>query len=90
MFRYLFLASALMLGPIGCANTPANTARPAVPTVVALEASLAASGQIILACYATPQCASVAPKAKIKAAYDSAYNSVTDAPDAHCRCRWTA
>ncbi len=77
MLRYLAITTAL--GLAACANTPANNAKPAVPSVVALEASLAASGQAIVACYAVPQCVAVAPKAKIKAAYDAAYDSVTQA-----------
>jgi DNA-directed RNA polymerase subunit L len=78
MYRSI-LSLAAAIGLVACANTPDNTARPAAASVSALEASLAASGQVIMSCYAVPHCASVAPKPKIKAAYDAAYNSVTQA-----------
>ncbi len=79
MLRHLLIASGAVLGLAACANTPDNTARPAAASVSALEASLAASGQVIMSCYAVPDCVKVAPKAKIKAAYDAAYDSVTQA-----------
>lgn len=64
----------------GCApptTTPASS--PAVSGVSASEASLAAAGHVVLACYAVPACAAVAPKPAIKAAYDKAYSAVTQA-----------
>ena len=51
----------------------------AVATVSASEASLAAAGRVVLACYSVPACAAVAPKPAIKLAYDSAYTAVTSA-----------
>jgi hypothetical protein len=68
----------------GCQTQPASaTAGPAAisatASVSALEASLAAAGHAIVACYAAPKCAGVAPKSKIKTAYDAAYQSVTTA-----------
>ncbi len=67
----------------GCGATTTTpipgTTTPAVATVSASQAVLAASGRTVLACYSVPACAKVAPKAKIKAAYDVAYKAVTDA-----------
>jgi hypothetical protein len=53
--------------------------RPAAASVSASEAALAAAGRAVLACYTVPRCSAAAPKAQIKAAYDSAYISVTQA-----------
>jgi hypothetical protein len=53
--------------------------RPAAASVSASEAALAAAGRVVLACYTVPRCSAAAPKAQIKAAYDSAYISVTQA-----------
>jgi hypothetical protein len=75
----LALASAIWsvftLYLAGCSPAP----KPAVASVAASEAALAAAGRVILACYTVPSCLAVAPKAKIKAAYDSAYTAVTQA-----------
>lgn len=69
------LAAIVLLA--GCASS--QPAQPALAGVVAAEASLTAAGDIIIACYAVSSCAKVAPKAKIKLAYDAAYQSVTQA-----------
>jgi hypothetical protein len=59
--------------------TTTPTQQSAVATVSGSEARLAAAGRAILACYMVPACSAVAPKPKIKAAYDSAYNAITAA-----------
>jgi hypothetical protein len=74
--RFPHVVLALALG--ACANT----AKPSVATVSALEAALAAAGRGVLACYALPACAAYAPKPTIKVAYDSAYTAVTAAQTA--------
>lgn len=81
---FLVAAAAVALG--GCATTsPAATAttapggNAAAASVSALEAALTGAGQAVLACYATPACAAVAPKPQIKTAYDTAYTTVTAA-----------
>jgi hypothetical protein len=56
-----------------------TTPKPAVAPVSAAEATLAAAGRVILACYAVPACSAIAPKPKIKADYDTAYSAVTAA-----------
>jgi hypothetical protein len=66
------LMSALALA--GCATAPTPVA-----TVSASESVLAAAGRAVLACYAVPACATVAPKAQIKSAFDAAYTAVTAA-----------
>ena len=68
---------ALLLAACSPPGTPPASATKA--DVVAAEAGLTAAGKTILACYAVPACASVAPKAPIKAAYDDAYTAVTAA-----------
>jgi hypothetical protein len=62
-----------------CVSTPTPAPKPAVAPVSAAEATLAAAGRVILACYAVPACSAVAPKPKIKADYDAAYSAVTAA-----------
>lgn len=69
----------------GCAPT-APTKTPGLPSpvasllnVVASEAALSAAGRAVLACYAVPACARVAPKPQLKAAYDQAYTLVVAA-----------
>lgn len=58
----------------------AGCAKPApVAAVSAAEASLTAAGKTILICYSVPRCNSAAPKTAIRAAYDTAYDAVTNA-----------
>jgi hypothetical protein len=63
--------------PIPATTAPAVTSSQAA--VAALEASLAAAGRTIVACYSVPACSAAAPRAKIKAAYDGAYAALTTA-----------
>lgn len=71
------LGGALVICLAGCGATPAP--QPSVAAVSASEAALAAAGRVVMGCYAVPACAAVAPKAKIRAAYDTAYTAVTQA-----------
>ncbi len=68
----------LVLGLAGC-TTAATTSTSAVASVSASQAALAAAGRTVLACYAVPACAAVAPKAQIKAAFDQAYTAAVSA-----------
>lgn len=68
------LWAGLVVWLVGCATPAAPKA-----TVSAAEASLAASGRLILACYAVPACSAAAPKKTIRADYDTAYAAVTTA-----------
>lgn len=70
------LPLGLVLALTACASNPT---KPAVASVSAAEAALAAAGRVILGCYAVPACAAVAPKATIKGHYDAAYTAVTAA-----------
>jgi hypothetical protein len=79
MVRLVLLLAA---GLAGCGKPATTSPTPAVPDVVASEASLAAAGKVVLACYALPACAAQAPKAQIKLAYDAAYSAVTQAQTA--------
>lgn len=71
--RNILLLAALPLAFAACAS------KSPVADVVAAEAALAASGRIVIACYAVPACNTVAPKDKIKLAFDTAYDAVTAA-----------
>jgi hypothetical protein len=66
---------------LACILLSACSSKPGTPVaaVSASEAALAAAGRTVLACYTVPACSAVAPKAQIKAAYDSAYAAVTQA-----------
>ena len=57
----------------------ATAPQSSIAAVSASEAALAAAGRAVLACYTVPRCATVAPKAQIKGAYDAAYTAVTQA-----------
>lgn len=76
--RNTFVIIILSLGLVACGTSTTSRER-ALANVSATQASLAASGRIILACYTVPHCNAVAPKAKIKAAYGEAYTAVTAA-----------
>lgn len=76
----LLLCGALAAWLAGCAPKPGVPAGNATAaSVSASEAALAAAGRVIVACYSVPACGAVAPKPTIKAAYDAAYASVTQA-----------
>jgi hypothetical protein len=70
---------ALMLTGCAGSDTAATPNDHAKAAVVASEASLAAAGKTILACYSVPRCNLVAPKPQLKAAYGVAYDAVTKA-----------
>jgi hypothetical protein len=81
------LAAAAMLGlllPAACATPPAGitTQQQNVANVVALEAGLTAAGKSTLACYSVPSCSKIADHAKIRLAFDAAYDAVTSAQQA--------
>lgn len=61
------------------ASVPATAPKASVSVA---EATLAAAGRTVVACYAVPACATVAPKSDIKRAYDGAYAAVTEAQTA--------
>lgn len=78
----LWGALAVWLAGCGAPAEPEASApapRPAVAAVSASQATLAAAGRVVMACYAVPACAAVAPKAKIRSAYDAAYDAVVAA-----------
>ena len=72
--KRILIAAVLALA----ACSPAGQ-QTAIASVAASQASLTAAGRVILACYALPQCAAVAPKPQIKTAFDAAYIAVTSA-----------
>lgn len=75
MRKYAGIALLLILA--ACATTTPKER--ALATVSASQASLTATGRLILACYSVPRCGSAAPKAQIKRAYNDAYVAVTEA-----------
>ena len=66
-------------------NVPVGNLEPGAPapttsaSVAEMQAALTAAGRAILACYAAPDCAASVPRASIRAAFDRAYQAVTDA-----------
>jgi hypothetical protein len=73
----IVLVAAISLAACG---TPSPTLpSSSVAAVAASEGVLAFAGRVVLACYAVPACAAVAPKPAIKADYDAAYAAVTAA-----------
>jgi hypothetical protein len=75
----ILCASALAAFLAGCSGGGQQTA---IASVSASQASLAAAGRVVLACYAEASCAAVAPKPQIKVAFDAAYLTVTQAQTA--------
>ncbi len=66
------LAGLLIFGLAACASNDQRMA-----TVSVGQAALASLGRTVLACYAVPRCAVLAPKPQIKAAFDAAYAAVS-------------